>query len=163
VKASCQCGKLSAVIDDGVDALVVACHCIECQKRSGSPFGAIAYFPADTVAFHGEAREYTRPTDEGDTFTTGFCPTCGSTLYGLASKHPGIAGITVGTISDPSFPAPIRSRTTRRTIAMKARPWGRDHHVPVFCIEAHGSFGASGSPRCSSSIDTSSGDRTNAM
>ena len=97
------------MIDDGVDALVVACHCVECQKRSGSPFGAIAYFPADTVAFHGEAREYTRPNDEGNTFTTGFCPTCGSTLYGLASKHPGIAGITVGTISDPSFPAPIRS------------------------------------------------------
>jgi hypothetical protein len=97
------------VIDDGAEALVVACHCIECQKRSGSPFGAIAYFPADTVTIRGDAREYTRPTDEGGTFTTGFCPTCGSTLYGSASKHPNIVGITVGTISDPSFPPPTRS------------------------------------------------------
>jgi len=109
VRASCQCGSLSATIEDSVEALVVACHCIDCQKRSGSPFGAIAYFPTEAVAIRGEAREHTRPTDNGNTFTTGFCPACGSTVYGLASKHPGITGITVGTIADPTFPAPVRS------------------------------------------------------
>jgi hypothetical protein len=56
-----------------------------------------------------EAREYSRPTDAGNTFTTGFCTTCGSTLYGKASAFPGIIGVTVGTISDPAFPAPLRS------------------------------------------------------
>jgi hypothetical protein len=121
VNASCQCGKLTAVIDDGAEALVVACHCIECQKRSGSPFGEIAYFPTDAVAIRGEASEYTRPTDEGSTFTTGFCPTCGSTLYGRAPNHPSILGVTVGTISDPAFPAPIRSiyeRSRHHWVAM---------------------------------------------
>src|SRR5690554_6708218 len=29
----------------------------------------------------GEAREYTRLTDEANAFTSGFCPTCGSTVY----------------------------------------------------------------------------------
>ena len=109
MQASCQCGSLTAEIDGGAEAMVVACHCIECQKRSGSPFGSIAYYPEDSVAIAGEAREYSRPADSGNTFTSGFCPTCGSTLYGKASQYPGITGVTVGTISDPAFPAPTRS------------------------------------------------------
>jgi hypothetical protein len=109
MQASCQCGTLTATIDDGAEPMVVACHCIDCQKRSGSPFGAMAYYPGGSVAIAGEAREYARPTDSGNTYTTGFCPTCGSTLYGKASRFPDIVGVTVGTISDPTFPAPVRS------------------------------------------------------
>jgi hypothetical protein len=109
MQASCQCGNLTATIDDGADAMTIMCHCIDCQKRSGSPFGVMAYYPDNKVRIGGEAREYSRPTDAGNTFTTGFCPTCGSTLYGKASGFPGIIGVSVGTISDPAFPAPIRS------------------------------------------------------
>ena len=109
MQASCQCGKLTATIDDGAEPTVVMCHCIDCQKRSGSPFGAMAYYPDGTVSFGGEAREYSRPTDSGNTYTTGFCPSCGSTLYGKASRFPGITGVTVGSISDPAFPMPARS------------------------------------------------------
>ncbi|HWB75354.1 MAG TPA: GFA family protein [Nannocystaceae bacterium] len=109
MQASCQCGNLIATIDEGAEPLIAACHCRECQKRSGSPFGVMAYYPRDAVAIRGAASEYTRPTDEGGTFTNGFCASCGSTLYGRASAYPEITGITVGTITDPSFPAPSRS------------------------------------------------------
>src|SRR5205823_11171112 len=37
------------------------------------------------------------------------------------------------------------------------------HHLPLFGIEAHGSFGGSGSPFCNSSIECLSGERTNAI
>ena len=80
MQASCQCGSLTATIADGAEATTVVCHCIDCQKRSGSPFGAMAYYPDDAVSIGGEAREYSRPTDSGKTYTTGFCSTCGSTL-----------------------------------------------------------------------------------
>ena len=109
MQASCQCGKLTATIDDGAAPMVVACHCIDCQKRTGSPFGSMAYYPRDTVAVAGEAREYARRTDSGNIYTTGFCPDCGSTLYGKASRFPDIVGVTVGTIADPAFPPPVRS------------------------------------------------------
>jgi hypothetical protein len=109
MKAQCQCGNLTATIDDGAEPTVVLCHCIDCQKRSGSPFGAMAYYPEGAVTFTGEAREYARPTDTGGTYATGFCPACGSTIYGKASRFPGIVGVTVGTISDPAFAAPARS------------------------------------------------------
>ena len=119
--AICQCGNLTAAIADGAEPMTVACHCIDCQKRTGAPFGVIAYYPNDSVAISGEAREYTRPTDSGHTFTTGFCPACGSTLYGRASRFPGITGVTVGTISDPAFAAPLRSvyeQSRHRWLAM---------------------------------------------
>jgi hypothetical protein len=109
MQASCQCGSLTAEIQDGAEPMVVACHCIDCQKRSGSPFGTMAYYPVTFVNFAGEAREYARPTDSDNTFTTGFCPTCGSTLYGKASGFPGIVGVTFGTIDERKLPAPVRS------------------------------------------------------
>ena len=109
MQATCQCGNLTATIDDGAEPMVVACHCIDCQKRSGSPFGSMAYYPHASVTFGGEAREYSRGTDSGETYTTGFCPNCGSTLYGKGSRPPDVVGVTVGTISDPALPAPARS------------------------------------------------------
>ncbi len=109
MRAHCQCGKLTASVADGAEPMIVLCHCLDCQRRSGSPFGEIAYYPTDSVTIAGEVREYTRPTDEGNVLTTGFCPTCGSTVYARASKYPAIVGVTVGTFADPAFPLPARS------------------------------------------------------
>ena len=89
--------------------MIVLCHCLDCQRRSGSPFGEIAYYPSESVSISGEASEYSRQTDEGNTFTSGFCPVCGSTLYVRAGKYPRITGIAVGTLTDPAFPLPARS------------------------------------------------------
>jgi len=108
-QARCQCGQLTAAIDGAAEPVVVLCHCLDCQRRSGSPFGEIAYYPAGAVQFAGEAREYTRTTDAGNRFTGGFCPVCGSTLYTRSSKNPTLTGITIGTIADPAFPPPTRS------------------------------------------------------
>jgi hypothetical protein len=127
MQASCQCGSLTAEIQDGADPVVVACHCIDCQKRSGSPFGAMAYYPEDHVAIAGEVREYPRPTDSGNTYTTGFCPTCGSTIFGRPSGMPGIIGVTVGTITDRSLPQPMRSvyeQSRHPWVAMPAETQG---------------------------------------
>jgi len=107
--ASCLCGALRATIADDAEPMTVLCHCTDCQKRTGSPFGVVAYFPENLVVIEGEAREFARPTDAGNVFTTGFCPNCGSTLFARASKYPDIIGITLGTIAEPPFPVPVRS------------------------------------------------------
>jgi len=109
MQASCQCGNLTATIDDSAEPMVAMCHCIDCQRRSGSHYGSIAYYPRDSVSLAGEAREFARGTDSGNTFTTGFCPSCGSTVYAKASRMPEITGVTVGSIADPAFPCPARS------------------------------------------------------
>jgi hypothetical protein len=108
MKAECQCGQLSVELP-GSPSAVVACHCIACQRRSGSPFGVFAYYSAHQLAINGEATRFERPTDGGNVFETFFCPTCGSTVYARAGKHPAQIGVAVGAIADPAFPAPVRS------------------------------------------------------
>jgi hypothetical protein len=88
---------------------IVACHCEDCQRRSGSPFGVTAYYVASDVAIVGKAIEFTRRTAEGNIFENHFCPRCGSTVFTRTRKRPDLIGITVGTIADPAFPAPGRS------------------------------------------------------
>lgn len=103
-----QCGRLTVELP-GPTPAVVACHCTACQRRIGSTFGLTAYYPSYQLTIAGEAQRYERPTDEGNTFETFFCPTCGSTVYAWASKHPTMISVAVGTISDPDFPLPVRS------------------------------------------------------
>ncbi|MFN2100418.1 GFA family protein [Altererythrobacter sp. MF3-039] len=105
--ASCQCGALTATVSG--DSARVVCHCIDCQKRSGSPFGYIAYYSTDRVEVSGESREYIRPTDLGGTFTNRFCPTCGSTILVQAGVHPDKVGIPVGAFADQNFAPPHRA------------------------------------------------------
>jgi hypothetical protein len=128
MKASCQCGKLTATIAEGAEAMTVLCHCLDCQRRSGSPFGTIAYFPQETVTVSGSPREFTRPTDAGNSFTTGFCPECGSTVYAKASRMPEITGVPVGALADPSFPMPIRSVYEQSRHTWVALPKGVRRH-----------------------------------
>jgi hypothetical protein len=108
MRAECQCGQLVVELP-GPTAAVVACHCVDCQRRTGSPFGVLAYYATDQVTISGEAKRFERPTAEGNVFETFFCPECGSTVYGKAGKHPTLVGIAVGTIADPSFQPPVRS------------------------------------------------------
>ena len=107
-RAQCSCGQLSAEISGEPDA-VVMCHCVACQRRSGSPFGVAAYYPTERVKLTGISKSYTRIADSGNEFTTGFCPECGSSVWLQGPLKPGVIGITVGAIADPDFPAPVRS------------------------------------------------------
>lgn len=128
MQASCQCGNLTATIDDGTEPTVVMCHCIDCQKRSGSQFGSIAYYPSASVEIAGDAREFTRGTDSGSTFTTGFCPTCGSTVYARPGRMPEFVGVTVGTIADPAFAQPVRSVYEQSMHHWLVLPGDMSHH-----------------------------------
>lgn len=114
MKAVCQCGALSAETVDSPH-VAVACHCTACQRRTGSPFGLLVYVPAEGVTVHGDYRTYRRTADSGASFESAFCPTCGSSVFATASKHPMLTGLAAGAIADPALPAPIRSvwETTR--------------------------------------------------
>lgn len=106
--AHCQCGALQVDADGEPDSVVV-CSCADCQRRSGSPFGEGAYYARDKLSMRGEAREYLRKTDTGNTFHTFFCPACGTSLYFFSSSDPNRVGVAVGAFADPNFPSPHRS------------------------------------------------------
>ena len=50
--ASCRCGQLTATCR-GEPVRVSVCHCLNCQKRSGSAFAAQARWPDDQVTITG--------------------------------------------------------------------------------------------------------------
>ena len=121
MRAQCLCGDLHADVPGPADT-IVACHCTDCQRRSGSPFGVIAYYPASAVSLHGTPSEYTRIAESGAGFTQAFCPRCGTTVWCRADKHPDAIGIPVGTIADPGYPRPVRSVWEDRRHAWVAMP-----------------------------------------
>ncbi len=108
IDARCSCGAVVVSLP-GPTNLVAACHCIECQRRTGAPFGVGAFYPADSVTISGTSKEYARPAESGGTVRSYFCPDCGSTVYWKADNLPAMIGVAVGAIADPNFPAPIKS------------------------------------------------------
>ncbi len=103
--ASCSCGKLT-VTTRGEPTRISICHCLACQKRTGSVFGVQARFPADTVVVEGQSREYLRTGDEGTTARFHFCPDCGATVFYRMDAVPDMVAIPVGAFADPQFPQP---------------------------------------------------------
>jgi hypothetical protein len=117
-RASCSCGQLS-IACEGEPVRISMCHCLECQKRTGSPFGVQARFPRTQVTtIKGKAREYERVGEEGGRITFRFCPECGSTLYWSIDTQTDLIAIAVGAFADPNFPAPFFSVYERRR-----HPW----------------------------------------
>ena len=106
--ASCNCGQLS-VTCTGDPVRISMCHCIACQKRTGSVFGVQARFPRDNVDIKGRATEFVRIADSGNEVASYFCPTCGTTLYWQLSGFPNLMAVAVGALDEPGFPPPRHS------------------------------------------------------
>jgi hypothetical protein len=104
-EASCRCGQLRAACF-GEPVRISVCHCLECQKRSGSAFAAQARWPDAQVRVEGESRTWTRIADSGHRATYRFCPECGSTVAYVIEGWPGLTAVPLGAFADPEFPAP---------------------------------------------------------
>ena len=103
--ASCSCGQLSVVVE-GDPVRISMCHCLACQRRTGSTFGVQARFPREKVTIEGTSTEWVRTADSGNRLTFHFCPTCGATVYYHIDDMPDVIAIPVGAFGDPTFPAP---------------------------------------------------------
>ena len=103
--ATCRCGQLRAETS-GEPVRVSVCHCLNCQKRSGSAFAAQARWPEDQVKITGESKEWSQAGDSGKTATFGFCPNCGSTVFYVNEGMEGLIAVATGAFADPTFPAP---------------------------------------------------------
>ncbi len=103
--AACSCGQLSLVAE-GEPVRVSVCHCLACQRRTGSAFGAQGRFPRDRVRITGRSSEYVRVSDAGEARTFNFCPECGATVYYSLASTPDVVAVALGAFADPSFPAP---------------------------------------------------------
>lgn len=119
-RAACACGRLG-VTCEGEPDMVSLCHCLACQRRTGSTYGIAAFYARDRVRVEGASQTYTRASDSGFPVTFHFCPDCGSTVYWEPKRRPGAIAVGVGCFADPSFPAPSQAVHTQTRHA-----WVRD-------------------------------------
>jgi hypothetical protein len=124
-EATCSCGQLRATVD-GDPRRVSICHCLACQRRTGSAFGVQSRFDRNQVHITGTSREYVRVSDDGEERTMHFCGECGATVY-FVSPTSDTVGIPVGAFADPTFPSPTVSVWEERLHHWVKLPEGIEH------------------------------------
>lgn len=124
--ASCSCGQLQALVASD-PVRVSVCHCLACQRRTGSVFGAQARFPSTSVTIKGTSKEFVRVGDEGGHCTLRFCPDCGSTVYYTADGLEGFVAVPVGAFAEPEFPGPSISVYEERMHGWISMPADIEH------------------------------------
>ena len=117
----CQCGKVTYEAE-GDPAMVIQCHCLNCQKSSGTGHVPFAGFLEHQVKMTGATKTYSYTADSGGTATTHFCPECGAPIFGTTTSIPGMMAIRLGSMDDSSAFVPQMQVYTKRL-----RTW--DHEL----------------------------------
>ncbi|WP_084675406.1 GFA family protein [Methylomicrobium agile] len=112
-KAKCSCGEIHIELA-GDPKMVVACSCLNCQKRTGSVFGVGAYFGNDQIVSKvGDPKLFVDTSNEGRKLNRLFCSNCGTTVHWEAEFMPNAVGVAVGCFEDPNFPEPVAAAWNR--------------------------------------------------
>jgi len=114
----CLCGAVRYRITDA-PLVTYACHCTDCQKRSGSAFGLSMWVRRASIELtQGEATMHVSATEDGRPRHTRICATCVTRLWSEPQKRPDIAVLRPGTLDDTSWVKPQAHIWTR-----SAQPW----------------------------------------
>jgi hypothetical protein len=101
----CQCGAVRYVVTTGPIRLL-ACHCKECQRQSGSAFGMSMPVKKTSLTVTGRTKQFTRGADSGNEVTGVFCPECGVRIYHVLKSAQDVVSIKPGTLHDTHWLRP---------------------------------------------------------
>ncbi len=109
----CSCGEVRYRLRNP-PLFVHACHCLDCQKASGSAFGITTIvLENDISSDHGVI--VSKPSDAKR--TTFICGSCGDVIYRTASNHPATALLSSRTLDD------------MRVLEINAHIWTKEKHA----------------------------------
>ncbi|MGH3050865.1 MAG: GFA family protein, partial [Gaiellaceae bacterium] len=118
LEGGCSCGEIRYRLTD--DSLCThCCHCLNCQRQTGSAFVVNVLLEADRVELlAGEPVAVEVPRD-GDLGAQQIhrCPTCEVAVFSTYT-HPALRYVRAGTLDDPSAVAPDVHIFTRSKL-----PW----------------------------------------
>ncbi|HEY2774035.1 MAG TPA: GFA family protein [Candidatus Binatia bacterium] len=116
----CLCGSVRYRVD-AEPLTVYACHCTDCQRRTGSVFGISMVLRRESVhVLSGELHAYRIVMPDGRTKNGRICSNCGSRLFGDPALAPALVVVQPGTLDDRSWVRPLAHIWTR-----SAQPWVR--------------------------------------
>ena len=128
-EGGCSCGEVRYRL--GSEPLFVhCCHCLNCQRQTGSAFVINVLIETDRVeVFAGEPRAVDVPRDDAPPQRIWRCPACEVALFSRYG-HPGVRFVRAGTLDDPSSIAPDVHIYTRSKLPWVVLP----DAVPAFAV-----------------------------
>jgi hypothetical protein len=128
-EGGCACGGVRYRLAS--DPLFVhCCHCLNCQRQTGSAFVINMLIEADRVELvRGEPREMSVPRDGGTTQEIWRCPACGVALFSEYGRRD-VRFVRAGTLDDPAAVDPDVHIYTRSKVPWVTLP----DSVPAFDV-----------------------------
>jgi hypothetical protein len=121
VEGGCSCGAVRYRLAS--EPLVVhCCHCLNCQRQTGSAFVINVLIEADRVELlGGEPQPVDVPRDDGSTHRIFRCPTCQVAVYSEYTR-PEVLFVRAGTLDHPSTVTPDVHIFTRSKLGWVTLP-----------------------------------------
>ena len=99
----CLCGAVSYEFDKSNLISSHYCHCLDCQKSTGSGKATILMLPTMAIEMKGELKFHTTPTASGRNMNRGFCGECGSPVLSFIKEMPEVQFVKAGSLNDSSW------------------------------------------------------------
>ena len=130
LEGRCGCGEVRYRLTDR-PMFVHCCHCLDCQRQTGSAFVLNAIIELERIELLAGAPEpVTMPTDSGRPHDVYRCPTCRTALWSDYGRRSRARFVRIGTLEDPSAIRPDVHIFTRSKL-----PWVRlPDGVPAFDV-----------------------------
>lgn len=120
----CLCGAVRYRMR-GAPIWINACHCTDCQRLTGGPFGInIITEAANVEKLSGELRIDNAPTPSGRGQTIHRCASCGTRMWSNYGTPDVIRFVAAGTLDDPAAITPDIHIFTRSKLPWIALPEG---------------------------------------
>lgn len=122
-EGGCVCGAIRFKAH-GEPLRVTVCHCLWCQRRTGTAFGTEVVYPEDRVELTGETLATYRHVSDtsGRWLDVNFCIQCGSNLGFTLEAVQGIRTLPAGAFDAPDWISP-QTQTFRQVFTRSRRDW----------------------------------------
>ena len=103
----CLCGAVRYVLRAGFRLNPYACHCTDCQSRTGTAFSEHMLFAQADIAVSGEldCGEYRQPS--GTQSRVYGCAKCKARIYAVNDSRAGMASLRCGTLDRSAELVPV--------------------------------------------------------
>jgi len=128
-EGGCSCGVVRYRLAS--DPLFVhCCHCLNCQRQTGSAFVVNVLIETDRVELlAGEPQPVDVPRDDGSVQTIFRCPVCQVAVFSQYT-HPAMRFVRGGTLDDPATVSPDVHIYTRSKLRWVTLP----EDIPAFDV-----------------------------
>jgi hypothetical protein len=115
-KGGCQCGACRFEIHtEPLTAYV--CHCIACQKQSGSAFSMAIMVPTEAITLlDGDTSTFIKTAESGRQSDCIFCPKCGNRLFHHIKAGAAMTMVKTGLLDDAGEIKPVAHLWTSQAL-----------------------------------------------